>query len=34
MNQRIISDKLRDKIAQASYLLNRDIVNAEWQLKI
>jgi superfamily II RNA helicase len=34
MNQRIIPDSLREKIIKASSLLNRGIVNAEWQLKI
>ncbi|MDP8253601.1 MAG: DEAD/DEAH box helicase [Candidatus Kaelpia aquatica] len=34
MNQRIISENLREKINKASSVLNRDIVNAEWQLKI
>ena len=34
MNQRIIPERLREKIIKASDVLNRDIVNAEWQLKI
>ncbi len=34
MNQRIIPEDLREKIIKASDVLNRDIVNAEWQLKI
>ena len=34
MNQKIISPDLRIKINKILQLLNRDIVNAEWQLKI
>lgn len=34
MNQKVISPQLRQKINKVLYLLNRDIVDAEWQLKI
>ena len=34
MDQKIISDSLRSKIRKAISVINRGIVNAEWQLKI
>ncbi|MDP8234178.1 MAG: DEAD/DEAH box helicase [Candidatus Saelkia tenebricola] len=34
MDQKIVTDSLRSKIHKTTSIINRDIVNAEWQLKI
>jgi len=34
MNQEIISENLRNKIQKLFTALNRDLIDAEWQLKI